>query len=65
MGATDRTGDSVVKTEAAVRKMFVAGWFTDTFEKGVQPDYGYPKNHLPEVPRDFVMAVKTGFFSQR
>ena len=42
--------------------LFLDGYFTQQFAAGVQPDYGYPKNHLPET---FInsMEVVTGFMA--
>jgi hypothetical protein len=28
---------------------FVSGFLSETFAKGVLPDYGYQKNHLPKT----------------
>ena len=39
---------------------FVSGWFTAQIDAGREPDYGYPKNHLPEIRVDAVDMV-TGF----
>ncbi len=44
--------------------MFVSGWFTQQFETGVKPDYGYPKNHLPEVTAE-AMQFTTGFLAKK
>ncbi len=41
---------------------FISGWFTEQFDAGKQPKYGYPKNHLPETT-DEAMQVVTGFVS--
>ena len=45
------------------REIFLSGWFTEQFSAGKRPDYGYPKNHLPETVVDDVEMV-TGFFAQ-
>lgn len=43
---------------------FVSGYFTDQFAAGERPDYGYPKNHLPETTLDN-MEVVTGFMASQ
>jgi hypothetical protein len=29
----------------------ITGWLSERFECGEMPCYGYPKNHLPDVPK--------------
>lgn len=41
-------------------QMFLSGWFTDNCLREIEPDYGYPKNHLPESIL-FEMEIETGF----
>lgn len=45
-------------------QMFVSGWFTAKCLNGDEPNYGYPKNHLPETTIS-EMRVETGFLSSR
>jgi hypothetical protein len=42
---------------------FIDGWFSQSFAAGYEPDYGYPKNHLPE-PAVESMEVETIFFAR-
>jgi hypothetical protein len=44
------------------RDMFIGGHFTDLFLSGEVPDYGYPKNCLPNVG-DATAEVQTGFLA--
>jgi hypothetical protein len=48
--------------EAGGRSLFCSGHFSDLIWQGLEPEYGYPKNHLPEsvIPQ---MQVKTGFIA--
>ena len=41
---------------------FLDGYFAQQFAAGKRPDYGYPKNHLPETDLDG-MDVVTGFMA--
>jgi hypothetical protein len=41
---------------------FIDGYFSEQFALGIRPDYGYPKNHLPETILDS-MEVVTGFMA--
>lgn len=38
----------------------IVGWLSERFEKGETPSYGYPKNHLPSVPKS-EMTVAPSF----
>jgi hypothetical protein len=42
---------------------FLDGWFTQQFAAGERPDYGYPKNHVPDTYLDG-MEVVTGFMAK-
>jgi hypothetical protein len=42
---------------------FIEGWFNQQFAAGERPDYGYPKNHLPDTTLDS-MEVVTGFMAK-
>ena len=42
--------------------MFIDGYFSKRIKNGEMPDYGYPKNHLPEVGTAS-MEVVTGFIA--
>lgn len=53
----------VQQRDAAEEFRFIEGWLTDQFKAGVEPDYGYPKNHLPE-PRVQSMKVETTFVTR-
>jgi hypothetical protein len=46
--------------ENANNQTLISGWLSERFEKGEEPTYGYPKNHLPVVP-ECTMEVVTGF----
>jgi hypothetical protein len=41
---------------------FLGGYFAEQFAAGKRPDYGYPKNHLPETTLSG-MDVVTGFMA--
>jgi hypothetical protein len=41
---------------------YLDGYFAQQFAAGARPDYGYPKNHLPETTLDS-MEVVTGFMA--
>lgn len=41
---------------------FVDGWLTTRFERGEIPNYGYPKNHLPDTTVESI-NVTTGFLA--
>lgn len=43
---------------------FLDGYFFQQFAAGERPDYGYPKNHLPETSLES-MEVVTGFMAKR
>ena len=55
-----KTGDkaNTLKSES------VGGYFAARFAKGEQPQYGYPKNHVPKV-KNASMKVVTGFIAAR
>ncbi len=54
---------SVVKDGAAERPSpYIEGYLTQLFESGKEPNYGYPKNHLPETSEGD-MEVVTGFLA--
>ncbi|MDX7953524.1 hypothetical protein P7D22_20370 [Lichenihabitans sp. Uapishka_5] len=40
---------------------FITGWFTQQIEAGIQPEYGYPTNHLPETDTNAAIELVTGF----
>lgn len=42
---------------------FLSGWFDEQFVHGPDPEYGYPKNHLPEVPDGFELEIARNPFS--
>jgi hypothetical protein len=42
---------------------FIEGYFAQQFAAGVRPDYGYPKNHLPQTTIQS-MEVVTGFMAK-
>jgi hypothetical protein len=42
---------------------FIEGWFTQMFNSGRNPSYGYPANHLPD-PKVDGMDVQTTFFTR-
>ena len=42
---------------------FLDGYFAQQFAAGEVPDYGYPKNHLPETDDLEAMEVVTGFMA--
>ena len=52
------------RRERVAHSPYISGWFTEQFEAGVHPEYGYPKNHLPTTVIDDIEIV-TGFFAQR
>ena len=43
--------------------VFIGGYFSRRMATE-KPDYGYPKNHLPDVPKSS-MTVKSGFMASR
>lgn len=42
--------------------LFIDGYFSKRIWNGELPNYGYPKNHLPEVGENS-MEVVTGFLT--
>jgi hypothetical protein len=42
--------------------VFIEGWLTDCFARGVRPVYGYPSSKLPETSGGD-MEVVTGFMA--
>ena len=44
------------------RSPFIDGYFSRRLASGDTPDYGYPKNHLPD-PGTFEVEVTNGFLS--
>lgn len=49
--------------QAQERCRFLDGWFTQAFASGERPEYGYPKNRLPETTLES-MEVVTGFLAK-
>ncbi|MEH2481543.1 hypothetical protein V1282_004900 [Nitrobacteraceae bacterium AZCC 2146] len=41
---------------------FLAGYFTEQFSAGKRPEYGYPKNHLPDTTLENIEVI-TGFMA--
>ena len=54
--------NALTDLQGTERCLFLDGFFTQQFAAGVRPDYGYPKNHLPETTLDH-MDVVTGFMA--
>jgi len=52
------------QTSQAQRCEFLTGYFAEQFAAGKRPDYGYPKNHLPETTLDKI-EVTTGFMAAK
>lgn len=53
------------QTETQVpSQVFLGGWFTDRCIRGDEPNYGYPKNHMPETTQTS-MSVQTVFMASR
>jgi len=63
MASTRNIGGVVKSTAAELPPLFIEGYFTKRFEAGEQPNYGYPKNHLPETTGE--LKVATAFLSPR
>ena len=61
MSNGDEMSEERLQTQRPVQEaQFISGWFTAQVDAGKEPDYGYPKNHLPETRVDAVDMV-TGF----
>lgn len=54
--------ESLTHSNGAEPCRFVEGYFSEQFAAGKRPDYGYPKNHLPETNLES-MEVVTGFLA--
>lgn len=53
---------NIQRDEAARPSPYIVGYLTDLFDSGKEPQYGYPKNHLPDTsPGE--MEVVTGFLA--
>lgn len=48
----------------AGRQIFIEGWFSEQFAAGKRPEYGYPKNHVPDTSIES-MEITTGFMATR
>lgn len=51
-----------VPREMGGMSLYIDGYFSKRIWNGESPDYGYPKNHLPEVG-SASMEVVTGFIA--
>lgn len=54
--------EELIRTEECCA--FLDGYFTQQFAAGARPEYGYPKNHLPETEVES-MEVVTGFMATK
>jgi hypothetical protein len=55
--------EGIARSGAAQRPSpFIEGYLTQLFDSGKEPQYGYPKNHLPETS-DGDMEVVTGYLA--
>jgi hypothetical protein len=60
----EMSNDEQRRTAPPMEAHFISGWFTQQFEAGKQPEYGYPTNHLPETHSD-TMEMVTGFIASK